>query len=62
MIDCLNSAHHQARPVACRSERNTNGSQLSSMLNSRMSTMPVKNVGSEKPIKANVLATWSKIE
>ena len=32
------------------------------MLNSRMNTMPVKNVGSEKPINANVLAIWSKIE
>ena len=24
--------------------------------------LPVKNVGNEKPIKDNVLATWSKIE
>ena len=32
------------------------------MLNSRMNTRPVKKVGSEKPISANVLAIWSKIE
>ena len=32
------------------------------MLKSRMKRMPVKNVGSEKPTKASVFATWSKIE
>ncbi len=48
--------------MADRSERNTNGSQLKLTLNIRMNTMPVKNVGSEKPIKAKVLAIWSKIE
>jgi hypothetical protein len=28
----------------------------------RISSSPVKNVGSEKPTKAKVLAIWSKIE
>ncbi len=62
MIDCLNSAHHQAKPVAARSERNTKGSQPSVTLNSRMNTRPVKNTGSENPIRATVLAIWSNIE
>jgi hypothetical protein len=30
--------------------------------NSRMNRMPVKKVGSEKPTKASVLATWSNNE
>jgi len=44
------------------SARYTKGSQSSVMLNSRMNRMPVKNVGSEKPMKASVLAIWSKTE
>ena len=62
MIDCLISSHHQVSPVAARSERNTNGSQLSWMLNIRMNTRPVKNVGKAKPMNASVLAIWSKAE
>jgi hypothetical protein len=38
------------------SARNTNGSQSSLMLKSRMKRMPVKNVGNEKPMKAKVFA------
>ena len=38
------------------------GSQSSWMLKTRMKTSPVKNVGREKPMKANVVATWSKSE
>ena len=32
------------------------------MLNTRINTIPVKKVGSENPIKARLLATWSKTE
>ena len=32
------------------------------MLNTRISSSPVKNVGSEKPMKVSVLATWSNSE
>ena len=32
------------------------------MLNTRMNRIPVKKVGSEKPMKASVLAIWSKTE
>jgi hypothetical protein len=32
------------------------------MLNSRMNSSPVKNVGSEKPTNASRLAIWSKTE
>jgi hypothetical protein len=32
------------------------------MLKSKMNRRPVKKVGSEKPTKASVLATWSKTE
>ena len=32
------------------------------MLNNRMNSSPVKKVGSEKPMKAKVLAIWSKSE
>ena len=38
------------------------GSQSSWMLNKRMNRSPVKNVGSENPMNANVVAAWSKIE
>ena len=58
----VNSAHHQASPVWLRLLWNTNGSQSSEMLNSRIASSPVKKVGSEKPMKASVLAIWSKIE
>src|SRR3989442_1788576 len=39
-----------------------NGSQSSQRLKTRMNTSPVKKVGSEKPMKANVVVTWSKTE
>ena len=32
------------------------------MLKTRMNSRPVKKVGSEKPMKASVLAIWSKSE
>jgi len=32
------------------------------MLNNKMKRSPVKNVGSENPMNASVVATWSKIE
>jgi hypothetical protein len=62
MIACLNISHHQAQPVAAMSERNTNGSQSSLIEKMRMSRMPVKKVGSEKPTKASVLAMRSNHE
>ena len=62
MMDCSTSSHHQRQPVAARSVRYTKGSQFSVMLNSRIISSPVKNVGSEKPMKATVLAVWSNSE
>jgi hypothetical protein len=44
------------------SARYTNGSQSRLMLKIRMKRIPVKKVGSEKPISAAELAIWSKIE
>ena len=38
------------------------GSQSRWMLNNRMNRRPVKNVGSEKPMNANVVAAWSNNE
>ncbi len=38
------------------------GSQSSQMLKTRMKSSPVKNVGSENPMKASVVAAWSKSE
>ena len=32
------------------------------MLKTRISSSPVKNVGSEKPMNVSVLATWSNSE
>ena len=44
------------------SARKTNGSQSSLIENSRISSSPVKKVGSEKPMKASVLAMRSNHE
>ena len=44
------------------SARKTNGSQSSLIENSRISSRPVKKVGSEKPTKASVLAMRSNHE
>ena len=62
MIACLMCCHHQSQPVAAMSARKTNGSQSSLIENSRISSRPVKNVGSEKPTKASVLAMRSNHE
>ena len=62
MIDCRMLSHTQAHPVWCRSARNTKGSQPRFTLNTRISSSPVKNVGSEKPTKASVFAIWSNTE
>ncbi len=44
------------------SDRKTKGSQSSQIEKTRMNRRPVKKVGSEKPMKAKVLAIWSKTE
>lgn len=62
MIDCLMCAHHHAQPVSLMSAWNTKGSQPRWMENSRMNSSPVKKVGSEKPMKASVLAMRSNQE
>ncbi len=62
MIACLMCSHHHCQPVAAMSVRNTKGSQSSLIENSRISSRPVKKVGSEKPTKASVLAIRSNHE
>ena len=62
MIACLSCAHHQCQPLPGMSARKTNGSQSSLIENSRISSRPVKKVGSEKPTKARVLAIRSNSE
>ncbi len=39
-----------------------NGNQRRRTLNTMMNKRPVKNVGRENPMKANVVAIWSKTE
>jgi hypothetical protein len=62
MIDCRIISPHHCQPVVDRSARNTNGSQPSLIEKTRISRIPVKKVGSEKPTKANVLAARSNHE
>ena len=62
MIDWRNISPHHAQPVVLRSARNTNGSQSSLIEKIRISRMPVKKVGSEKPMKASELAMRSNHE
>ena len=62
MIDCLTCSHHHCQPVAGDVGAETNGSQSSLIENSRISSSPVKKVGSEKPTKASVLAMRSNHE
>src|SRR5262249_58456866 len=56
---CRVISHHQPQPEAEMSELKIIGSQPRLTLKTRMKTRPVKKVGSEKPTKAKVLATWS---
>ena len=62
MTLCLMCSHHQAQPVAEMSARKTKGNQSSLIEKNRMNSSPVKKVGSEKPMKASVLAMRSNQE
>jgi len=62
MMACLMCSHSHGQPLPGMSARNTKGSQPSWIENSRMNSTPVKKVGSEKPMKATVLAMRSNQE
>ena len=62
MMACRICPNSQLIPVPLTSVEYTNGSQSSVTEKIRMNKSPVKKVGNEKPMKASVLAIWSKIE